>query len=50
MNLSDKLREDVLKKVLTVYFPDMDALRFDEIIASLKEEQENKIQSNAGDE
>ena len=35
----------------------MDALRFDEIVASLKEEQENKMQSNpliggnfAGDE
>ena len=57
LNLSDELREDVLKKVLTVCFPDMDALRFDEIVASLKEEQENKMQSNpliggnfAGDE
>lgn len=57
LNLSDELREDVLKKILTVCFPDMDALRFDEIVASLKEEQENKMQSNpliggnfAGDE
>lgn len=57
LNLSDELREDVLKKVLTVCFPDMDALRFDEIISSLKEQQENKMQSNlpiggnsAGDE
>lgn len=46
LNLSDELREDVLKKVLTVCFPDMDALRFDEIVASLKEQQENKMQSN----
>lgn len=50
LNLSDELREDVLKKVLTVCFPDMDALRFDEIISSLKEQQENKMQSNTGDE
>ena len=47
LNLSDELREDVLKKVLTVCFPDMDALRFDEIVASLKEGQENKMQSNS---
>ena len=47
LNLSDKLKEDVLKKVLTICFPDMEANRFDEIITSLKQDEEDEIYSNS---
>lgn len=43
LNLSDELRVEVLKSVLTTCYPDLPSERFDEIVDSLKQEQETNI-------
>lgn len=42
MNLTDGLQEEVLKKVLAVYCPDMPDERFDELIEDMKRRQADK--------
>ncbi len=43
LDLSDELREDVLKRVLTVCFPDMETERFDEVIDSLQQKKNDSL-------
>lgn len=42
MNLTDGLQEEVLKKVLAVYCPDMPDERFNELIEDMKRRQADK--------
>lgn len=43
MNLTDGLQEEVLKKVLAVYCPDMPDERFDELVEDMKRRQADKM-------
>lgn len=42
MNLTDGLQEEVLKKVLAVYCPDMPDERFDELVEDMKRRQADR--------